>query len=110
MSQIQWKLAGKALASIRLGGLARRPASKSTESESSKESGMGRVHVVTVDSSEVLYLPGGGDGVDLKKRCEARDSQSSGSPNSLIFDSTEALFVADFAKRAIISQRPALPV
>ena len=25
-----------------------------------------------------------------------------------MFDSTEALFVADFAKRAIISQRPAL--
>eukprot|EP00802_Teleaulax_amphioxeia_P009143 Tamp_09159.p1 GENE.Tamp_09159~~Tamp_09159.p1 ORF type:complete len:349 (+),score=80.71 Tamp_09159:123-1049(+) len=70
---------------------------------------MGRVHVVTVDSSEVLYLPGGGDAVDLKKRCEARDAQSSGSPSSLVFDETEALFVADFAKRAIISQRPAQP-
>ena len=72
---------------------------------------MGRVHVVTVESSEVLFLPGGGgEAVDLKRRCEARDGQSSGSPNSLVFDETEALFVADFAKRAIISQRPAQQV
>lgn len=106
-----WKLAGKAIKGIKLGGLARRPVSKGIpEGEDAKESGMGRVHVVTVDSSEVLFLPGGGGEVDLKRRCEARDAQSSGSPSSLIFDETEALFVADFAKRAIISQRPAHPV
>ncbi len=107
-----WKLAGKAIQGIKLGGLARRPVSKGIpEGEDSKESGMGRVHVVTVESSEVLFLPGGGgEAVDLKRRCEARDAQSSGSPNSLVFDETEALFVADFAKRAIISQRPAQQV
>jgi hypothetical protein len=107
-----WKLAGKAIKGIKLGGLARRPVSKGIpEGEDAKESGMGRVHVVTVDSSEVLYLPGGGgEAVDLKRRCEARDAQSSGSPSSLVFDETEALFVTDFAKRAIISQRPAQPV
>ena len=111
MSQVPWRLAGKAIQGIKLGGLARRPVSKGVpEGEDAKEGGMGRVHVVTVDSSEVLYLPGGGDAVDLKKRCEARDAQSSGSPSSLVFDETEALFVADFAKRAIISQRPAQPV
>jgi hypothetical protein len=107
-----WRLAGKAIQGIKLGGLARRPVSKGIpEGEDAKESGMGRVHVVTVDSSEVLYLPGGGgEAVDLKRRCEARDAQSSGSPSSLVFDETEALFVTDFAKRAIISQRPAQPV
>ena len=110
MSQVPWRLAGKAIQGIKLGGLARRPVSKGVPEGEAKEGGMGRVHVVTVDSSEVLYLPGGGDAVDLKKRCEARDAQSSGSPSSLVFDETEALFVADFAKRAIISQRPAQPV
>mmetsp|Transcript_57397 Transcript_57397/g.92859 ORF Transcript_57397/g.92859 Transcript_57397/m.92859 type:complete len:213 (+) Transcript_57397:134-772(+) len=109
MSTIPWKLAGKSLAGIKLGGLSRRPISKAArEAEGGQETGAGRVHVVTVDSSEVLYLPSGGDAVDLKKRCEARDAQSSGSPSSLVFDATEALFVADFAKRAIISQRPTL--
>ena len=111
MSTIPWKLAGKSLAGIKLGGLSRRPISKAArEAEGGQETGAGRVHVVTVDSSEVLYLPSGGDAVDLKKRCEARDAQSSGSPSSLVFDATEALFVADFAKRAIISQRPTLAV
>jgi hypothetical protein len=110
MSMIQWKLEGKApMGETRLGGLALRPVPKEpVEGEAGGASGAGRVHVVT-DSSEVLFLPGGGgggDGVHLKRRCDARDTQGSCSPSSLVFDSTDALFVADFAKKAIISQRP----
>ena len=103
-----WRLAGQAVSNIKLGGLARRPVSNAAvDEDAAKESGAGRVHVVTMDTSEVLYLPGG-EG-DLQKRCEARDALSAGSPSGLVFDATQALFVADFAKRAIISQRPAPP-
>lgn len=104
----EWQLAGQTVANVKLGGLARRPVSNAASDEDDPpESGAGRVHVVTMDTSEVFYLQGGKD--ELKKRCEARDALSAGSPSSLVFDATHALFVADFAKRAIISQRPAPP-
>ena len=76
--QVPWKLAAKALAGIKLGGLALRPVAKNgMDNEGGKETGSGRVHVVTVDSSEVLYIQANGS-EDLKKRCEARDAQSAG--------------------------------
>jgi len=107
-SLVPWKLTSKAIQGIKLGGLARRPMGKvgGEDGGDAKETGAGRVHVVTVESSEVLFIPVQNAESGVKKRCEVRDNQGAGSPSSLVFDAEQALFVADFAKKAILSQRP----
>lgn len=103
---LQWRVEGRTAQDTRLGGLALRP----KQGPETKDDAAGRVHVVT-DASEVLFLPGAGSGseAELRKRCDARDPQGSCAPSSLIFDATDALFLADFAKMSIISQRPTSP-